>query len=103
MNSEIGEVLVEEVCPRIRSLSPSFNVIGPEDREELCQEAIAIAAKLMVNNQKRGKRVTPGNVAYYAAGLVRQGRRSTGSERRIRCMRRPRSSVASRLFHSMLA
>lgn len=81
MNPEIGELLVNEVSPRLRSLSSSFNGIGSEDREELCQDAIAMSARLLVSSQKRGKCVTPGNVAYYAAGLVRQGRRSTGERK----------------------
>jgi hypothetical protein len=55
-----------------------MNPIGCEDPEELAQDAIAIAAGLVVSAENRGKKVSPGNIAYYAVGLIRQGRRSTG-------------------------
>ena len=78
MSPETGELLVQEVAPRIRSLAPSFTPIGCEDQRELQQDAITIAAKLLLSTEARGKKVTPGNIAYYAVGLVRQGRRSIG-------------------------
>ncbi|MGH7967291.1 MAG: hypothetical protein ACREIC_01050 [Limisphaerales bacterium] len=76
MNAETAEFLLKEVCPRIRSMT--LTPIGCEDREELCQDAIATAAKLLASTQARNKKVTPGNVVFYAIGLVRQGRRSGG-------------------------
>ncbi len=78
MSPQAGELLVQEIVPRIRSLAHSLTPIGCEDREELAHDAAAIAAKLLLSTQARGKKVTPGNIAYYAVGLVRQGRRSTG-------------------------
>jgi hypothetical protein len=44
----------------------------------LAQDGIAIAATLLTSAQARGKKVSAGTVSYYAAKLVRQGRRSTG-------------------------
>src|SRR5258708_14220618 len=78
MSPQAGELLVQEIVPRIRSLAHSLTPIGCEDREELAHDAAAIAAKLLLSSHARGKKVTPGNIAYYAVGLVRQGRRSTG-------------------------
>ena len=78
MNPQTGELLVNEVAPRIRSSLLGVNCIGAEDREELEQDAVAIAAGLLESIEARGKQVTPGNVAYYAVKQIRQGRRSTG-------------------------
>src|SRR5437016_2013479 len=78
MSPKAGELLVEEIVPRIRSLAHTLTPIGCKDREELAHEATAIAAKLLLSTEARGKKITPGNIAYYAVGLVRQGRRSTG-------------------------
>ena len=78
MSPQTGELLVNEVAPRIRSSLVGVTSIGSEDREELEQDAVAMAAGLLESIEARGKRVTPGNVAYYAVKQIRQGRRSTG-------------------------
>jgi len=71
--------LVQEIAPRIRSSVPgSVSQVGADDIDELVQDGIAIAAVLLTSAHARGKKVTPGNIAYYAIGLLRQGRRSTG-------------------------
>jgi hypothetical protein len=53
--------------------------VGAEDAQELIQDSIAMAAKLMHNVEAAGKKVTPGNIAYYTIQHIRSGRRSTGS------------------------
>ncbi len=78
MSPQTGELLVNEVAPRIRSSLVGITSIGSEDREELEQDAVAMAAGLLESIEARGKQVTPGNVAYYAVKQIRQGRRSTG-------------------------
>lgn len=78
MSPQTGQLLVHEITPRVRSRLPSLTAIGADDPEEQAQDAIAIAAQLLVSTEARAKKVTPGNIAYYALGLVRQGRRSTG-------------------------
>jgi len=78
MSPQTGEILIQEVAPRIRSQTHSFNLAGCEDVAELAQDATAIAAQLLHSVEVRGKAVSPGNIAYYAVGLIRQGRRSTG-------------------------
>ena len=78
MNPQTGELLVQEVAPRIRSTRSSLIPIGAEDPEELAQDTLAIAASLLESTEARGKKVSPGNIAYYALQLTRQGRRSTG-------------------------
>jgi hypothetical protein len=44
----------------------------------LVQDTIATAAQLLHSVETRGKKVTAGNISYYAVRLTRQGRRSTG-------------------------
>src|SRR5258708_7772978 len=79
MSPSAGRLLVEEIVPRIRvSVLKGSIVVGADDHEELIQDATATAATLLMSTESRGKKVTPGNIAYYAVGLVRQGRRSTG-------------------------
>ena len=78
MSPQTGELLVNEVAPRIRSSLVGVNSIGSEDPEELEQDAVAMAAGLLESIEARGKQVTPGNVAYFAIKQIRQGRRSTG-------------------------
>jgi DNA-directed RNA polymerase specialized sigma24 family protein len=78
MNPQTGELLVNEVAPRIRSSLAGVTGVGSEDREELEQDAVAMAAGLLESLEARGKQVTPGNVAYFAVKQIRQGRRSTG-------------------------
>jgi hypothetical protein len=53
-------------------------LVGCEDTEELIQDATAIAAKILDSVEARQRAATPGNIAYYATKLTRQGRRSTG-------------------------
>lgn len=53
--------------------------IGYEDAEELVQDSICIAAKLLDNCEKANKKVTPGNIACYTILHMKSGRRSHGS------------------------
>jgi len=82
MSPQTGELLVQEIAPRIRSaIANSASQVGPDDIDELVQDALAIAARMLLSAQSRQQTVTPGNVAYYAVGHVRQGRRSTGQSK----------------------
>jgi hypothetical protein len=72
--------LQEEIVPRLRSAIPrNVNQIGSEDAEELIQDAIVMAAKLLDNAERANKTVTPGNIAYYTILHMKSGRRSCGS------------------------
>ncbi len=79
MSPQAGELLVQEIAPRIRSsLSHCVSQVGSDDLGELVQDTIAIAAQLLHSVETRGKKVTAGNIGYYAVRLTREGRRSTG-------------------------
>jgi hypothetical protein len=94
MSPQAGETLANEVAPRVRSLLPSLTPVGAEDREELAQDAVAIAATLLASAEARHKKVSPGNISYYAVRLVKQGRRSTGQS--TTDVMAPRTQLAGR-------
>jgi len=76
MSPMMGEMLVNEVVPRLRNAARSIPKIGCEDDEEVVQDATLTAARMMDSAEKAGKKFTAGNVAYYAARAARGGRRS---------------------------
>ena len=64
----------------LRSAIPrNVNQIGSEDAEELIQDSICMAAKLLDNAEKANKQVTAGNIAYYTILHMKSGRRSYGA------------------------
>jgi len=80
MSPQAGYLLQEEVVPRLRGAIPhNVRCVGAEDPEELIQDGTAIAAKMLHNAEAAGKKVTPGNIAYYTIQHLKSGRRSTGS------------------------
>ena len=82
MSPQAGFVLLNEIVPRLRSAIPgAVCFVGCEDPQELIQDATAMAAKLLHNAEAAGKKVTPGNIAFYAIQHMRSGRRSTGSSK----------------------
>jgi hypothetical protein len=82
MSPQAGFILLHEIVPRLRAaISNSVCFVGSEDAEELIQDTVATAAKMLHSVEARGKAVTPGNICYYAVKLTRQGRRSTGQRK----------------------
>ena len=90
MSPEAGLLLQNQIAPRLGSAIPhAVAFIGCEDAEEVVQDSIAMAAKIIHNAEHRGKTITrsatgrrneisAGNVAYYTIVKLRSGRRSTG-------------------------
>ena len=79
MSPQAGWILQEEVVPRLKASIPrNVNQVGAEDSEELIQDAIVMAAKLMHTVECQGKTVTAGNIAYYTILHMKSGRRSYG-------------------------
>lgn len=71
--------LVHEVAPRIASSVPrAVRLVGAEDEQEIIQDATALAARMLNNAELNGKKVTAGNIAYYAVQHMKSGRRSVG-------------------------
>ncbi len=66
MSPKAGFVLMNEIVPRLRSAIPRcVKPVGAEDAEELVQDGIVQAAKMLDRLERQGKQVTPGNIAYY--------------------------------------
>ena len=64
MSPSAGTLLVEEIAPRLRAAIPkSVQPVGAEDAEELVQDGIMIAAQMLDSVERRGRTVTPGNIA----------------------------------------
>jgi len=73
---------MEEIAPRLRHIIPNaVKPVGAEDAEELVQDSIVVAAKMLHDLEARGKEVTPGNVCYYVTLHMKSGRRSHSAGR----------------------
>ena len=82
MSPQAGNLLLEEIAPRLRSTIPYVvRKIGIDDTEELIQDAIVVAAQMPERIEQQGKMVTPGNIAYFTIRQIKSGRRSYGSGR----------------------
>ena len=79
MSPQEGELLLQEVAPRLHSAIPNAVChVGSEDTPELFQDGLAMAAKILTNAYRNGKKVTAGNVAYYTLQHLKSGRRTVG-------------------------
>lgn len=59
MSPQAGWILQEEIVPRLRAAIPrSVRGVGCEDAEELVQDSIAVAAKMLDSAEAAGKKVT---------------------------------------------
>lgn len=77
MSPAACEMLMGQIAPRLRSVIPrNVKALGAEDEEELVQDAIATAAQMLDAVERNGKKVTPGNIAFYTILHMKTGRRS---------------------------
>ena len=81
MSPQASAVLMEQIVPRLKTIVPYIKTVGSEDQQELLQDGICMAAKMLHDLELRGKQVTAGNVTYYIALHLRSGRRSYGCGR----------------------
>ncbi len=81
MSPRAGFTLVSEIEPRLKSLIARIKPVGAEDSEELLQDALCVASKMLHDLELRNKEVTPGNICYYVALHMRSGRRSYSAGR----------------------
>ena len=72
---------MEQIVPRLKTIVPYIKTVGSEDHQELLQDGICMAAKMLHDLELRDKQVTPGNVTYYIALHLKSGRRSYGCGR----------------------
>jgi hypothetical protein len=84
MSPQASWILQEEIVPRLCGAIPqSVRCVGSEEHQELIQDGITMAARMLDRLEQRGKlkTVTPGNVAYYTIQHLKSGRSSNGSSR----------------------
>ncbi len=82
MSPQSGTMLLEEIAPRLRSVIPRcVKTVGAEDSEELVQDAIYSAARMLDSVERKGRTVTAGNIAYYAILHMKSGRRGNSCGR----------------------
>jgi hypothetical protein len=81
MTVEAGRLLVEEIAPRLKTATAYIKPVGCEDREELYQDGLCMAAHLLEAVESQGKKVTPGNIAFYTILHLKSGRRSHSAAR----------------------
>src|SRR4051812_13277746 len=82
MSPEACEVLMGAIVPRLKAAVPKcVRLVGAEDHEELVQDGIAIAARMLHLSEVAGKMAPPSSVAYYTLQHLKSGRRSTGNSR----------------------
>jgi hypothetical protein len=69
-------MLLHEVLPRLQNAVRTIPKVGCENDEEVIQDCLLQAAKMMESAEKAGQKYSGGNMAYYATKAARSGRRS---------------------------
>jgi len=82
MSPQSSTMLLEEIAPRLRSVIPRVvKTVGAEDAEELVQDALNTAARMLDSVDRQKKKVTAGNIACYAILHMKSGRRGNSCGR----------------------
>ena len=81
MSPESGAVLMDQIAPRLKAAVPYIRPVGCEDKEELYQDGLCMAARLLEANEQKGKTVPASSVAYYTILHLKSGRRSHSAAR----------------------
>jgi hypothetical protein len=81
MSPLMESMLVNEVLPRLKTAARTIPKIGPEDDEEIVQDATLMAARMMDSAEKAGRKFSASNISYYTERAARSGRRSYHSGR----------------------
>ena len=82
MSPATQQLFMQRIAPILMAAVPrAVAPVGAEDADELVQDAIATACDAVERLERRGKRIIPRSVAFYAIQRLKSGRRSTGSGR----------------------
>jgi hypothetical protein len=79
MSPETGFILNDQIVPRLRPAIPkSVLCFGAEDPEELVQDGITMASKMIDRVERQGKlgTVSPSKIAYYLSPHLKSGHSS---------------------------
>ena len=78
MSPSTEHLLLKEVQPRLRiAITRTVPVVGSDDQEELLQDGMVIALRLLNGARRSRKNVSGASVAYCTIKCLRSGRRST--------------------------
>jgi hypothetical protein len=79
MSPNAGMLLIHQIQPLILSAigRGAVRTVGPEDRAEIVQDVLAMAARIVDSAEAAEKPYTASTVAYYALQAAKSGRRST--------------------------
>jgi hypothetical protein len=76
------EFILREVQSRLKvGITTSVPQVGCDDPEELLQDGLVIAFRMLKNARRAGKRASARTVSHYTLATLRTGRRSTGVHR----------------------
>ena len=82
MSPHAAKMLLEEIMPIVAGTVPRVaKPLHAEDREELVQDTLATAAKMLDDAERSGILPPARSIAYYAIQRTKSGRRSYGGHR----------------------
>jgi hypothetical protein len=82
MSPRASWILQEEIVPRlIGGVPKSVLCVGSKDHQELVQDSIVLAARMLDRVDRQGKleKVSVSNISYYTIQHIKSGRRANGS------------------------
>jgi DNA-binding NarL/FixJ family response regulator len=82
MSPQASWILQEEIVPRLRGAVPQTVLcVGAEDHQELIQDGIAMAARMLTRVEQQGKlaKISGSNISWYVVKHLRSGRRANGT------------------------
>ena len=83
MTAGAEQMLLHSIMPTLLGLigSGRIRTVGSEDAEELGQDAIATACRMLAAAEKNHKTVTASNIVHYTCQALKSGRRSGSASR----------------------
>jgi hypothetical protein len=82
MSPQAAWLLQEEIVPRLSGTVPyTVLCVGSEDHQELVQDGITMASRMLVRVERQGKlgKVSASNISYYTIQHLKSGRRANGT------------------------
>jgi DNA-directed RNA polymerase specialized sigma24 family protein len=82
MSPAVQQLFLSQIAPILVATVPRVvTPVGAEDADELVQDALVTACEAVHRLEKKGKKIIPKSVAYYAIQRLKSGRRSYSAGR----------------------